>query len=112
MRTSLVILPNMHTLNWRASLPLCVMFMCANVTRFAIHLPNVIAGTSPQLFFDDIIDHMPQLNELNICTQIPARILEKELIWLLSSLPDLRKISFPRFFSLHLLFSPTKTWLC
>jgi len=97
-RTSLVILPNMHTLNWRAPLPLCVMFMCANVTRFAIDLPNVIAGASPRPFFDDIIDRMPRLNELDIRTQIPARILEKELIRLLSSLPDLRKISFPRFY--------------
>ena len=97
-RTVLVILPNMHTLNWKAPLSLCVMFMCSNVTRFAIHLPIAIAKASPRPFFDDIIDRMPRLHVIDIRTKIPARTLEKELSRLLSSLPDLRKISFPRFY--------------
>jgi len=97
-RTSLVIFPNMHTLNWKAFLPLCVMFMHSNVKRFVIYLPSVIAEASPRPFFDDIINRMPRLNEIDIRTDIPARILEKEFIRLLPSLPDLQKLSTPRFF--------------
>ncbi|KAJ3571457.1 hypothetical protein NP233_g3739 [Leucocoprinus birnbaumii] len=97
-RTSFAILPNVHTISWNAPLLLCVMFMYSNVKRFAIHLPNLVEDASPEPFFNDIINRMPRLTHIDIRTEIPVRKLEKDTIRLLSSLPNLQKITTPRFF--------------
>ncbi|KAF5362063.1 hypothetical protein D9756_002838 [Leucocoprinus leucothites] len=97
-RTSFAILPSVHTINWRAPLLLCVMFMYTNVKRFSIHLPDMIADVSPRPFFEDIANRMPRLTHIDIRTNIPIRKLEKDIIRLLSSLPNLQKVTTPRFY--------------
>ncbi|KXN83439.1 hypothetical protein AN958_01453 [Leucoagaricus sp. SymC.cos] len=97
-RTTLSILPNVHTLTWRAYPPLCVMFMHSNVRRFAIHLPELVKNSSLRPFFDDIISRMPRLTHFDIRTNIPVNVLERDIIHLLSSLLNLQKLTTPRFF--------------
>ncbi|KAF9441510.1 hypothetical protein P691DRAFT_779783, partial [Macrolepiota fuliginosa MF-IS2] len=97
-RVTLSVLPNMHTLSWRATIPLCVMFMHSNVKRFIVHLPEIIESTSPRPFFDDIVARMPALTYLDVRTNIPMNSLEEEAVRLLSSLSKLQKLTMPRFF--------------
>lgn len=87
----------MHTLEWNAPLPLCVMFMHSNVKRFFINLPSVLRDTSPGPFFLDILARMPNIKHLDLRMDIPMRFIENEAINLFSSLKKLQKLTIPRF---------------
>ncbi|KAJ6577212.1 hypothetical protein B0H19DRAFT_932930 [Mycena capillaripes] len=95
-RTSLQILPNVNTLVWNAPLSLAVMFMHANVKRFAFWLPYFIPPDSPLPFFRDIVSRMPNLTVLDIRSNDMNKI-EDSMVYLLRSLLKLRKVVFPRF---------------
>src|SRR6266567_4031229 len=53
-RTRLDILPNMHTLHWKAPLSLSIMFMHSGVKHFTVLLPMDLRTVSPRPFFQDI----------------------------------------------------------
>lgn len=65
------------------------------------HLVIRLVATEHSLraLFTEIIDRMPNLLELDIRSHMPVREIENELLFLLSQLPKLRKITFPRFYS-------------
>ncbi|KAF8629309.1 hypothetical protein AX15_003513 [Amanita polypyramis BW_CC] len=117
-RTSLAILPNMHTLEWEGSLTLCVMFMHSNIRRFAIRLPHVMDLTSVDTslasdisqvslspksssilrpFFADVIDRMPNLTHLNIKMNFAISRVESEVAELIRGLKKLKKFAAPRY---------------
>ncbi|KAF8968543.1 hypothetical protein BDZ97DRAFT_1902880 [Flammula alnicola] len=98
-RTRLDILPNMHTLVWKeAPLGLCIMFMHGGVKHFSVFLPIDLYAISPRPFFEDISARMPNLINLDIRSIVPVRAIEKETIDLMTQLPKLQKITFPRFY--------------
>ncbi|KAF8151349.1 hypothetical protein B0H34DRAFT_861875 [Crassisporium funariophilum] len=97
-RTRLDIFPNMHTLYWKAPLALCVMFMHRGIKHFAVQLPPELETISPRPFFQDIAARMPNLENIDIRSNIPMRAIEAETIDLLQRLPKLTKVLFPRFY--------------
>ena len=109
-RTSLAILPNMHTLEWEGPVDLCVMFMHANVRRLAIRLPifldltdssqaSISPGGFPALksFFADVVDRMPDLTHLNMKINYAISKVENEVAELLCGLKKLKKLTGPRY---------------
>ncbi|KAK2467602.1 hypothetical protein APHAL10511_000457 [Amanita phalloides] len=117
-RTTLAILPNVHTLEWEGSFTLCVMFMHGNVRRFAIRLPQAIgatsvdtslgsdgsqASTSPKnnstlrSFFAEVMDRMPNLTYLNVKLNFALSRIESEVAELLQGLKKLKKFAAPRY---------------
>jgi hypothetical protein len=112
-RTSLAMLPNMHTLEWEGPVALCVMFMHTNVRRFAIRLPlfvdlstpsdNSQASISPsnipalKSLFGDVVDRMPDLTYLNIKMNYGISKVESEVAELLRGLKKLKKFAGPRY---------------
>lgn len=97
-RTRLDILPNMHSLHWEAPLSLSIMFMHSGVKHFTVFLPLELKRVSPRPFFQDVIARMPKLTSLDIRSSVPMNAIEEETIELLSNLPKLHKIVFPRFY--------------
>ncbi|KAG6865690.1 hypothetical protein C0991_000304 [Blastosporella zonata] len=96
-RTSLDILPNMHSLQWDASesLTLCVIFMHKNIKSLALHLPS--DTTNVVRVFEDVIARMPNVSQIDLRFQFSIHAIEAHLIRLISSLPNLRRIILPRF---------------
>lgn len=72
--------------------------MHSGVKRFAFHLPDDVGNSSLRPFFNDIKNRMSRLSHIDIRTNLPMNILESETIDLLSSLPNLQKVTTPRFF--------------
>ena len=97
-RTRLDILPNMHTLHWKAPLSLSLIFMHSGVKHFIVHLPIDLNTVSPRPFFQDVTARMPKLITLDIRSSVPMNAIQEEMIVLISSLPKLHKIVFPRFY--------------
>ncbi|KIY49800.1 hypothetical protein FISHEDRAFT_40642 [Fistulina hepatica ATCC 64428] len=98
-RTSLHILPNIHTLHWYAPLRFCVMFMNANIKTFVCHLPLMPSpNISLQPFFHDIVSRMPNLTVFDLRTSIRVSEIEAGLVSVLESLPKLRKVVFPCYY--------------
>ena len=98
-RTTLNILPNIHTLNWQnPNLNLCVLFMHANIRRFTFFLPMDLRSDSPRSFFLEIASRMPHLRNLDVRSSIPMHTIETDMISLIEQLPKLKKITFPRFY--------------
>ncbi|KAH9474987.1 hypothetical protein JR316_0012086 [Psilocybe cubensis] len=96
-RTRLDILPNMHTLHWKASLELAVMFMHKAIKNFAVYLPE-LNEISPRPFFEDVSTRMPNLTSLDIRTNIPVQRIENEMVNLFQQLPKIQKVTFPRYY--------------
>ncbi|KAF7312219.1 hypothetical protein MIND_00234900 [Mycena indigotica] len=98
-RTSLAILPNLVYLDWRAPLPLSVIFMSSHVKTFILWMPQ--DETSPtaefRSFFRDVTTRMPNLTTLDIRTIIPMHDIEDDMVFLFESLTKLRKAVFPRY---------------
>jgi hypothetical protein len=87
----------MHTLEWNAPLPLCVMFMHSNVKRFFLQLPDRLREVSPGPFFHDITARMPNIIQLDLRMEIPMHSIEGDAIDLFQGLTKLEKITLPRF---------------
>jgi hypothetical protein len=87
----------MHTLEWNASLPLCVMFMHSNVKRFFLNLPDRLRDVSPGPFFQDVMARMPNIVQLDLRMDIPMHAIESDAIDLFLGLTKLEKITLPRF---------------
>ncbi|KAG6832769.1 hypothetical protein H0H87_000422 [Tephrocybe sp. NHM501043] len=94
-RTSLDILPNMHALQWDASLTLCVIFMHKNLKSLALRLPSDTSHV-PRLF-EDIISRTPKVSQIDLRFEFSINNIEKDVIRLVSGLPNLRTIILPRF---------------
>ncbi|KJA28738.1 hypothetical protein HYPSUDRAFT_128584 [Hypholoma sublateritium FD-334 SS-4] len=93
-RRRLEIFPNLRILDWNAPLGMCSLFMHNGVKKFVVHLP----AQPLQHFFQDIVDRMPNLSTLNICSVVPVRDIEEDLAHFLRQLPKLEKVTFPRFY--------------
>lgn len=73
---------------------MCSLFMHSGIKKFVVYLP-----TPPlQPFFQDIVDRMPNLSTLDICSLVPVRDIEEDLAHLLRQLPKLQKVTLPRFY--------------
>lgn len=97
-RTTLNILPNVHTISWQDSnLNLCVLFMHANIRQFAFFLP-IHWASDLRPFFLEITSRMPHLTTLDIRSFIPMHTIESDMISLIEQLPKLKKVTFPRFY--------------
>lgn len=96
-RTRLDILPNMHTLHWKASLELAVMFMHKGIKDFAVYLPE-LKELSPRPFFEDVSTRMPNLTSLDVRSNVPMQKIETEMVELFGRLPKIQKVTFPRFY--------------
>ena len=96
-RTSLNILPNMSTLEWDESLPLCVMFMHDNVRRFVVHLPDELSRHSLHPFFQDVVSRMPNIAHLDLRMNISMDSIENDVLNLFHGLTKLQRIVLPRF---------------
>ncbi|KAG6867656.1 hypothetical protein C0993_012675 [Termitomyces sp. T159_Od127] len=97
-RTSLDILPNMHTLHWDDSFTLCVIFMHKNVKSFAFCLPlECIMSRSLDRAVEDIVTRMPKISLIDLRFEFSIGLIEEGVIRLLSGLPNLHRIILPRF---------------
>ena len=97
-RTTLNILPNVHTVSWQnPNLNLCILFMHANIRQFTFFLP-LNRGSDPRPFFLEITSRMPHLTNLDVRSFIPMHTIETDMISLIEQLPKLKKITFPRFY--------------
>ncbi|KAG6879095.1 hypothetical protein C0992_005240 [Termitomyces sp. T32_za158] len=97
-RTSLNILPNMHTLHWDGLLTLCVIFMHKDVKSFALRLPREnIASSNLARAFEDIVTRMPKISLIDLRFEFSVRLIEEDVIRLLSDLPNLQRVILPRF---------------
>lgn len=97
-RIKLNILPNMHTLIWKGPLCLSVMFMHAGVKSFDIWLPDDLEEVSPQPFFQDIVERMPNITNLSIRSYVAVKDVEPDLANLISRLIKLHTVTFPQFY--------------
>nr|GAT60857.1 predicted protein [Mycena chlorophos] len=95
-RTSLAILPNLVHLDWRAPLPLSMIFMTPNVKSFVLWIPETDI-TSLRSYFRDVTTRMPNLTVVDVHTIVPMHKIEDDMVFLLGNLPKLRKIVFPRY---------------
>lgn len=96
-RTRLDILPNMHTLLWKAPLSLAVMFMHKRMKNFSVYLPE-LKEISPHPFFKDVADRMPNLTSLDLRSTVPMHKFEAEVVKLFEHLPKIQKVTFPRYY--------------
>ncbi|KAJ7352618.1 hypothetical protein DFH08DRAFT_91485 [Mycena albidolilacea] len=96
-RTSLNILPNLNTLVWDAAPSLAVIFMQPTVKNFGLWLPLFTPPESSLPFFRDVVSRMPHLTTLDIRTVVPMSDMEDSMVFLLQSLPKLRKVVTPRY---------------
>ncbi|OAX34058.1 hypothetical protein K503DRAFT_725012 [Rhizopogon vinicolor AM-OR11-026] len=98
-RTTLDILPNLHTLQWIFKDVKCMeratLFMHQHVRHLAISAPPLKAKTS---FFVDACSRMPNLHSLDLRVSYSVRLIEADLLELLRGLPDLKKVIFPEFY--------------
>ena len=94
-RRRLEILPNLQVLDWNAPLSLCSLFMHSGVKKFVVYLPDQLSMLP---FFQEIVDRMPNLSTLDLCSHVPVRNIEDDLVHLLRQLPNLQKVTFPRFY--------------
>ncbi|KDR71523.1 hypothetical protein GALMADRAFT_281781 [Galerina marginata CBS 339.88] len=97
-RTRLDILPNMHTLQWRAPLSISIMFMHSGIKSFTVWLPLQLETISPRPFFQDIAARMPNLASLDVRSYVPLRCIETEMANLLMLLSKLQRITLPRYY--------------
>ncbi|KAL6298456.1 hypothetical protein BKA93DRAFT_744071 [Sparassis latifolia] len=96
-RTTLNILPNLQSLEWRstpANVRVSLMFMHEGVKEFRTHLYETPIYSIAD-FFKDIAERMPNLTCLDLCFCFPVREIESALCELVRSLPKLSKIVLP-----------------
>ncbi|KAH9934609.1 hypothetical protein B0H21DRAFT_699332 [Amylocystis lapponica] len=97
-RTTLNILPHLHTLEWHSIQPercrSAVVFMHENIKHFSVRLHK---STQYPLsdFFMDVAVRMPALVHLDLCFTFPVHEIEGDLTALIRRLPKLRKIVLP-----------------
>ncbi|KAJ7773058.1 hypothetical protein B0H16DRAFT_1363088 [Mycena metata] len=96
-RTSLNLLPNLTSLAWHGPLSFAPLFLHNNIKHFVLYLPIFIPPESPLPFFRDVASRMPSLSLLDLRTRLPMRDMEEAALFLLRSLPKLRKVIFPRY---------------
>ncbi|KAJ8522446.1 hypothetical protein ONZ45_g949 [Pleurotus djamor] len=102
-RISLDILPNLNTLEWddMNDLTFCVLFMSKNVKRFRVYLADDADSRLPNgvaALFQNITTRMPNLEYLDISSQLAMSEIEPETIQLFQGLPKLKEVEFPLYY--------------
>ncbi|KAF9244498.1 hypothetical protein BU15DRAFT_85881 [Melanogaster broomeanus] len=98
-RTSLEILPNMHTLEWiyihDDYMERCKLFLHRRLRHLTVTAPSHYRPRPS--FYKDLCARAPQLHTLNLYIRYPGTPIEDDLRMLLRNLPELRKIVLPEF---------------
>ncbi|KAF8835219.1 hypothetical protein BDN67DRAFT_959375 [Paxillus ammoniavirescens] len=98
-RTSLEILPNMHTLEWiyvrDDHMERCILFLHRQLRHLTVTAPSKYRPRPD--FYTDLCARAPHLHTLNLLIQFPGEPQEDELRMLVRNLPELRKIVLPEF---------------
>ncbi|KAF8129848.1 hypothetical protein EV363DRAFT_1219642 [Boletus edulis] len=98
-RTSLEILPNMHTLEWiyasTAHMERCKLFLHRRLRHLSVTAPSQL-DPRPD-FYTDLCARAPHLHSLTLFVNYPGIPINAELRVLLQNLPELRKIVLPEF---------------
>lgn len=98
-RTSLEILPNMHTLEWiygnTALMERCKLFLHRRLRHLSVTAPSQL-NPRPD-FYTDLCARAPHLQSLALFVVFPGRPIDDELRILLQNLPELKKIILPEF---------------
>lgn len=98
-RTSLEILPNMHTLEWiftnNAHMERCKLFLHRRLRHLSVSAPSQL---DPRMdFYTDLCARAPHLHSLTLFVNFPGRPIDDELRIILRDLPELKKIVLPEF---------------
>ncbi|KAH7925778.1 hypothetical protein BV22DRAFT_406666 [Leucogyrophana mollusca] len=97
-RTVVDILPNMHTLEWiffsAEYKERSILFMHKGVTNFAVSVPSLQHGHPS---FTDMCARMPRLTTIDLRIPFAMHLIEAEVISMLRSLPDLKKVVLPEY---------------
>jgi len=100
-RTTLEVLPNLHTLEWLFGNIDCMeramLFMHQRVRHLIISAPP-LSLQNKSSFFVDICARMPYLHSLDLRVPYAASFIEADILELLRSLPELKKVIFPEFY--------------
>ena len=100
-RTTLEILPNLHTLEWRFEDVDCMeramIFMHQRVRHLVISAPP-LRYNDKSSFFLDICARMPNLLSLDLRVPYSVHLIEGDILELLRGLPHLKEVIFPEFF--------------
>ncbi|KAG0698783.1 hypothetical protein DFH29DRAFT_939829 [Suillus ampliporus] len=100
-RTTLEMLPSLHTLEWVFEDIDCMeratLFMHQRVKHLIISAPP-FRYKAKASFFADICVRVPHLHSLDLRIPYRAEYIEPAILELLRGLPDLKKIIFPEFF--------------
>ncbi|KAF8835220.1 hypothetical protein BDN67DRAFT_959378 [Paxillus ammoniavirescens] len=98
-RTSLEILPNMHTLEWiylrDDHMERCKLFLHRHLRHLTVTAPCKYRPRPD--FYTDLCARAPHLHTLNLFIRYPGEPQEDELRILVRNLPELRKIVLPEF---------------
>ncbi|KIK96983.1 hypothetical protein PAXRUDRAFT_137252 [Paxillus rubicundulus Ve08.2h10] len=98
-RTSLEILPNMHTLEWiylrDDHMERCKLFLHRQLRHLTVTAPCKYRPRPD--FYTDLCARASQLHTLNLFIRYPGEPQEVELRILVSNLPELRRIVLPEF---------------
>ncbi|KAG8215667.1 hypothetical protein J3R82DRAFT_7541 [Butyriboletus roseoflavus] len=99
-RTSLEILPNMHTLEWIYTTPAhmerCKLFLHRRLRHLSVTTPSQLLHPRPD-FYTDLCARAPHLRTLALFVTYPGKPIDAELRILLQNLPELEKITLPEF---------------
>ncbi|KAF9221170.1 hypothetical protein BS17DRAFT_803698 [Gyrodon lividus] len=98
-RTSLEILPNLHTLEWiyvrDDHMERCKLFLHRQLRYLTVTAPSKYRSRPD--FYTDLCARAPHLHTLDLLIQFPGEPMKDELPMLLRNLPELRKIVLPEF---------------
>ncbi|KAF8553097.1 hypothetical protein OG21DRAFT_1414929, partial [Imleria badia] len=98
-RTSLEILPNMHSLEWiyssTALMERCKLFLHRRLRHLSVTAPSQL-DPRPD-FYTDLCARAPLLHTLSLSVHFPGEPIDVELRILLQNLPELKKIVLPEF---------------
>ncbi|KJA28766.1 hypothetical protein HYPSUDRAFT_618573 [Hypholoma sublateritium FD-334 SS-4] len=94
-RRQLDIFPNLQTILWGFPFQtnLLCLFMHSGVKKLGLYVMDCPSET----LFEEIVDRMPNLTDLDIRSAFTVRIVEDLVTLLLQQLPNLRRIELPHF---------------
>ncbi len=93
-RRQLIIFPNLQVLEWSSPVNSYILFMHSGIEKFTLYMDHKFT-----LLGEEIVDRLPHLSHLRICSSYPMDTVEKELVDMLKQLSNLREVTLERFYS-------------